>query len=185
MSRLTDLRDSFSLSIRFTSGDHGESRQHIFVIFHNRARPLAPTKIKNTMGNLCCQTNTGKKKIKGQKVLENLIWVKRQDFREVYDIVEQVGKGSISNIYKIRKKSILGSATKSDVKDLKVKSNSVDHVTYALKEILLNQVEEDYLYELENEIALLRLVDHPGVIRAFEVCKGSSNRIALVVEEAT
>jgi serine/threonine protein kinase len=94
-----------------------------------------------------------------------------QDFRDVYDIVTLIGKGSISNIYKIQKKesAIGGSSRLSDSS-----TSSETHISektkrgitiFALKEIDTAFLEEGCGEELENEIDLLKGLDHPNIIK--------------------
>lgn len=109
---------------------------------------------------------------KRNEILKHLLVEKKRDFCDYYDIVQQIGKGSISNIYLVTKKKTAG-ATSSPIEGKDSTSGQPtelkDDVLYALKEIdpsLLNPV---FKKEMRNEIKLLRELDHPNIERIYEV----------------
>lgn len=123
------------------------------------------------------------KQERNQKSLElsfraNLVQERKRDYNDVYDVVSLIGEGSISNIYKIRKKESESSrkhgrsnrtnrmlpGTKIKLKRKKTHRGEV----YALKEIDLAFVKEGCVEELRNEIDLLKHLDHPNIIKAYE-----------------
>lgn len=55
-----------------------------------------------------------------------------------------------------------------------------DHI-YALKSIQLDRVSTLFLDELKNEIAILRSLDHPNIVKAYEVFYGKK-QIYLILE---
>jgi serine/threonine protein kinase len=85
----------------------------------------------------------------------NLIVTKQKDFREDYKVVKRVGEGSISNIYKIRAKSASSEIQKDKL--------------YALKEIDTSLVKPEFMDEMRNEIALMRNITHPNILKIYEV----------------
>lgn len=70
------------------------------------------------------------------------------------------------------------------------KDGSVNHVNeqvadgtlYALKTILLDRVSTSFYQELQNEIAILRTLDHPNIVRLYEVYVNKHNTIYMVLE---
>jgi serine/threonine protein kinase len=130
------------------------------------------------MGLICCKPD------KSQKVTEhsfraNLVREQKRDYHDFYNVVSLIGESSISNIYKIKKKALAigGSSRKLS------RSNGVDKTVpgtrnnrkkthggqvYALKEIDLAFIKKGYVEELRNEIDLLKHLDHPNIIKAYE-----------------
>jgi len=51
---------------------------------------------------------------------------------------------------------------------------------YALKRIQLRLVERKYLDELRNEISILRSLDHPNIVKAYEVYETKANIYVLM-----
>jgi serine/threonine protein kinase len=107
---------------------------------------------------------------------------------EKYEVTEVIGEGSIGAVCKvrIRPKKVGGSAfnPKKDrglfggfnlLNGLKRKKEQKQRVSehsqeylYALKSIQLARVTPDFLEELQNEIRILRSLDHPHIVRAHE-----------------
>jgi calcium-dependent protein kinase len=119
------------------------------------------------MGAVCCGEKKGHTGVLDKNHLQhNLVSSKTKDFHDVYEIVELIGEGSISRISKVRKKG------------------EKDGTMYALKEIELSLVKKEYIDELINEIELLKGIDHPDIIKAYETFK-LKNRMAIVMELLT
>jgi calcium-dependent protein kinase len=55
---------------------------------------------------------------------------------------------------------------------------------YALKTIQLNRISDQFIKELRNEIEILRRLDHPHIVRAFDVFE-SKRRVFLILELCT
>jgi serine/threonine protein kinase len=123
------------------------------------------------MGQLCCKDNHKKSvSLKGSAHLHhNLLREQERDFREVYDVVGLIGEGSISQIYKIRKKesAIGGSSRLSDSSILTHTSETTKpgYTIFALKEIDTTFLKEGCGEVLRNEIELLKDLDHPNIIK--------------------
>jgi serine/threonine protein kinase len=100
----------------------------------------------------------------------NLIVTKQTNFREDYDIVKRIGEGSISNIYKVRAKS-----ASVDIEKDKL---------YALKEIDISLVKPEFMEEMRNEIALMRSITHPNILKIYEVYDDDNRRgrMSIVME---
>ena len=130
----------------------------------------------------------------------NLVREQHVDFDELYEIVELIGEGSISNISKIkRKESAEGGSSRPDFvhrKDIVTKGSSNreeptreltnDHKShpteyFALKEIDLSFVKQEYIDELHNELEMLKSFDHPNIIKAYETFR-VKKRLAIVLE---
>lgn len=128
----------------------------------------------------CCSTPESQ----DNSLQRNLVRERKQDFHEVYDVVGLIGEGSISNIYKIVKKEdqVGGSANKFD--PVKPAKRTRHGEIYALKEIDLRFVEESEIDELRNEINLLKELDHPNIIRAYETFL-YKKKLSMVLELCT
>lgn len=136
---------------------------------------------------------------------ESLIVTKEMDVRDVYDIVDVIGRGSISTIYKVCKKKTpshkkirhvlddvnLPKGISHEHHDGRGRSEdgSSQHSTYyALKEIDADKVDpQNRKTFFDAEIAALRSLDHPCIVRAFETFTylsedGSRNMTGIVME---
>lgn len=142
------------------------------------------------MGNFFCGENESEQnkheswKDHGVSLQRNLVREQHRDFREVYHVVGMIGEGSISNIYKIKKrKSVIGRSSFSEsnkkrgsaaLRTLRRETSRRDKKTtvsgqvYALKEIDTACVKEGFMEELFNEVALLRQLDHPHIVKLYE-----------------
>ncbi len=149
------------------------------------------------MGNASFKArNKNKKK---NRLTESLLVAKDMDVRDVYDIVEVTGRGSVSTIYTIRRKQDHGTTTDTAAstegdtanndssKDTTLSSHRCSHASgpqhqpqannsnnnsnelYALKEIDLDRVEPSQIGFFENEVSFLRKLSHPFLIRAYEI----------------
>jgi serine/threonine protein kinase len=122
----------------------------------------------------------------------NMLKMKQDDVFKKYRVLEVIGKGSMgytANV-KIRNKKLGGSAAtvgkKGILQKMKRKCPGIDEfreetVEYALKSIQVEGVSEKSRQEIRNEINILKVMDHPNIIRAYEVFENTSN-IYLVLE---
>lgn len=115
-------------------------------------------------------------------------------------------QGSISSIYKIQKKdkAIGGSSRENFLKSKNrfpwyfcppprqtssrsIRSGTSDSAvpTFALKEIDLRLITPGYVKELYNEIELLKKLDHPNIIKAYETYVMKRKTVAVVMELCT
>jgi serine/threonine protein kinase len=128
---------------------------------------------------------------------------KNEDVFAKYEVLRVLGEGSMGAVscvkvkedrkggvaFQKKKKEISRQkrlATTPSNKDDATKDEERDSdVRYALKTIQLNRVSPDFVEELRNEINILRTLDHPNIVRAFEVYeqqyKGQP-RIHLILE---
>ena len=81
---------------------------------------------------------------------------------DYYQSVKKIGEGSTCKIYAVRRK------------------DSPEQLL-ALKEISKDQVDAVFLEELRNEVAILRTLDHPNIVRVYEMFE-SKRAIYLVME---
>jgi serine/threonine protein kinase len=112
---------------------------------------------------------------------QNLVRNRRRDFRELYDVLTIIGKGSIGNVYKVSKREF-ECHRESAIFDW---SECVDdNVLYALKEIDLSSCKNKLSkQEMLNEIQLLKKLHHPSIIRIFDVFEDEDNtHLAMVLE---
>jgi len=133
--------------------------------------------------------------IRGQIVTER----KNKNVKKYYQHLEKIGDGSISTICKVERKQryrykkitpekqnsskfrdkIL-SFTSSPASSRSI-NNSVRNTTYALKTIDLKRVPEYFIEELKNEIEVLKTLDHPNIIRAYETYE-KKNNLSLIMQ---
>jgi len=118
-----------------------------------------------------------------------------------YEVISVLGQGSIGAVSKVhirpdklggsafqpkKPKGLLGlfagknKANQADQAQLQAVSREGDHV-FALKSIILSRVSPSFIEEMRNEIDILRVLDHPNIVRAHEVYS-SKNQIYLVME---
>lgn len=105
-----------------------------------------------------------------------------------YEVVKQIGQGSMGFVcvVAVKEENIGGSAINARKKkgivqffkqrymNISLDSSleerrSTGQVLYALKSIRLDRVSTDLLDELKNEISILKTLDHPNIVRAYEV----------------
>jgi serine/threonine protein kinase len=131
----------------------------------------------------------------------NLLRVQtKADVFKKYEVIEElVGSGSMGTVSKvrIRENKIGGSAFHAKPQSFfgKIKQRltlkrddhqgpsviSRDHI-YALKSIQLDRVSPAFVDELENEISILRKMDHPNIVKAHEVFVCKNKQIYIVLE---
>jgi len=131
----------------------------------------------------------------------NLVFnTNNRNVSDYYVVVRTLGEGSMGSVSCVRKKTdaIGGSAyttTKkksmfsfgNSVHKKKVPENVIDasHTKhYALKSIILSRVSFDFLEELRNEISILQNLDHPNIVKAYEVYESKVN-IYLVLQHCS
>jgi len=116
-----------------------------------------------------------------------------RDVADYYAVEKVIGAGSMGSVSLARKKDgqIGGSAyTKSTVfgkSKKKIPTNVVEGGSkklYALKSILLSKISAGFIEELRNEIAILQTLDHPNIVKAYEVYESKVN-IYLVLENCS
>mmetsp|Transcript_18327 Transcript_18327/g.24316 ORF Transcript_18327/g.24316 Transcript_18327/m.24316 type:complete len:540 (-) Transcript_18327:290-1909(-) len=111
---------------------------------------------------------------------------KNRDWKDYYEVEKTlVGEGSMGAINVVKKKSKMlgGSAYKHSRKSglfgmfsSKKKENLfTDSNSYAMKSIRLGFVTDEFLDELRNEIAVLKTIDHPNIVKAYEVFESKKN----------
>lgn len=136
---------------------------------------------------------------------DNLVREQTNAFHEIYEIVgEPLGTGSISTIRKIRKKdsALGGSSQKAFVRRRRrqgtcccrgTNTNKIDadqanilrgpETYYALKEIDVKKVKGEHaMRSIRNEVEVLKKLDHPAIVRAFETFDLGHSRLAIVME---
>lgn len=148
---------------------------------------------KHSCSNLketCCP-RTDDPKIEMRSIQYNMIHehVDGPDVWKYYDNLALIGEGSISNIYKVRKhmkKNIMdlilcrGICVNKDVITNSRKGNQY----YGLKQIDTKLVNKVFLEEMKNEIEMFRSMDHPNILRAYEVFH-LKNHISIIMELCT
>jgi len=124
----------------------------------------------------------------------NAIRTVKRDVLDVYEIVQSLGEGTMGSVNCMRKKDKrVGGSAYPTTKDFWGKKT---HLTppgvieqskekyYAVKGIQLSLVSDDHLEELDNEIKVLRSLDHPNIVKAYEVYHGKRN-IHIVMEHCS
>ena len=121
---------------------------------------------------------------------------KDQDVYKYYTVIKTLGEGSLGAVSSCRKKEVGGSAYNSErgiFSIFKAKSNeertsppkhmnTSEHVReYALKSIQTSRISEQFLDEMRNEIEILRTLDHPNIVKAYEVFE-TKKQITIVMD---
>jgi len=133
-------------------------------------------------------------------VRQNLIFTTthRGDISKYYEVVQLLGEGSMGSVSCARKKvdavggsaytkmekGLFGRMVKHKVQKPKDVIDDSNFKRYALKSIILSRVSDDFIEELHNEIAILQSLDHPNIVKAYEVYETSVN-IYLVLEHCS
>lgn len=128
----------------------------------------------------------------------------REDTRDVsdyYEVVKNLGEGSLGAVSSARKKGVGGSAYQTEIKgffgslrkivgraddsekqSVSAPAPSSEHSRlYALKAIQLGRVNDVFIEEMNNEIGILRELDHPNIVKAYEVFQ-SKRQIQIVMD---
>ena len=85
------------------------------------------------------------KKIKINK--ESFVIINKGDITQLYEVVKKIGEGSFGKIYKVKNK------LSGDIR--------------AMKQIMKSKIPN--IEKFQNEIKILTMVDHPNIVRLFEV----------------
>lgn len=111
------------------------------------------------------------------------------DVWKYYENIGLIGVGSISNILKVKrrtnkkkKKTEVFLCRKICWPDDTSDSNNIQY--YGLKMININLVNETFLLEMKNEIEMFRSMDHPNILKAYEVFY-RANHISIIMELCT
>lgn len=124
---------------------------------------------------------------------------KNRDVFKYYEVTKVLGEGSMGAVSAARKKdsAIGGSAYRKNgffrmfgkKKSAFVDTSSsvrasVHNTDYALKTIQLSRISDEFVEELRNEIDILRSLDHPNIVKAFEVFE-NKRQIYIVMESCS
>ena len=113
----------------------------------------------------------------------------KRNVSDYYTVVRMLGEGSMGSVACVRKKynAVGGSAYTVKKKNwfggksIVRKSIPMDvlydsyYKLYALKSIILSRVSNDLIGELRNEIRILQSLDHPNIVKAYEVYESKVN----------
>lgn len=115
---------------------------------------------------------------------------------DYYGKIKLIGEGSISSIYHVRKFNVDTVIVKSknkflccgkNVKKQVIRRQDMDgggtkkEESYALKIIRMDVINKVFLDELRNEIDILKSLDHPNILKAFETFE-RRKEISLILE---
>ena len=108
---------------------------------------------------------------------------KKKDPFTKYESVGMLGRGSMGFVAKVRikegeeggsafkpvKKTIVGDITAKSNSSLSDSERRKRQIMYALKTIMLDLVNDKFMEELDNEIDILKGMDHPNIVKLHEV----------------
>ena len=122
---------------------------------------------------------------------ENLILrANHRNVKDYYEIIETLGEGSMGSVSCVRKKieAVGGSAYTVKKKGFfglgerilrkKVPPHVIDGSSdklYALKSIILSRISDEFITELRNEVSILQSLNHPNIVKAYEVYESKVN----------
>lgn len=153
---------------------------------------------ESSKSNVLTRNNTNDSSVSNMR--KNMIFntSNRGDVLKYYNVLTVLGEGSMGSVSlaQKKKKHVGGSAYTEKKKTWfgrvveKRKSapseviNEGNSKLYALKSIILLRVSDEFLDELRNEISILQSLDHPNIVKAYEVYETSIN-IYLVLEHCS
>ena len=122
----------------------------------------------------------------------------RGDVSKYYNVLKVLGEGSMGSVSLAQKKrEFVGGSAYTEKKKAwfgrvveKRKDAPLEVIhdanskLYALKSIILSRVSDEFIDELRNEISILQSLDHPNIVKAYEVYETSIN-IYLVLEHCS
>lgn len=115
---------------------------------------------------------------------------RNRDVQDYYEVLEILGEGSMGKVscvrkktnavggsaYTVQKKGWFGRRISRNVPPQHTDgSNNSNRKCYALKSIILSRVSDEFVEELRNEISILQKLDHPNIVKAFEVYETKIN----------
>lgn len=112
------------------------------------------------------------------------------DVWKYYENIGLIGAGSISDIYKVRRRNKNKMKKKIEMflcRKICWPDNTADSSNtqyYGLKMINIKVVNEVFLQEMKNEIEMFRSMDHPNILKAYEVFY-RANHISIIMELCT
>lgn len=134
---------------------------------------------------------------------EGLLHQQTSDVYGKYEEVEVLGTGSMGHVARVKIKDSLegrstyrasSSGSSSDENNDKQRTSQIvprktnssisdrRKVEYALKSIQLERVSPTFIDELNNEIDILKTMDHPNIVRLHEVYYQKNKQIYLILE---
>ena len=78
---------------------------------------------------------------------ESFVTINQGDITQFYEVLKKIGEGSFGKIYKVKNKQ------SGDIR--------------AMKQIMKSKIPN--IEKFQNEIKILAMVDHPNIVRLFEV----------------
>lgn len=136
------------------------------------------------MGAICGKEKAQMAMLTSAHFPHRFVFSIHQSFDSTYEVVEAIGQGSTAKVSRIRRRETRTIKERESTSLASDQSNSKSPVKYfALKEINVNMVKPEILDAFENEIRLLKGLDHPHIVRALETYRLHRNRIAAIVME--
>jgi hypothetical protein len=144
------------------------------------------TKKRNAFQSSSSKTATSTNSTTTRK---NLVFnTSNRNVHDYYQMVRMLGEGSMGSVACVQKKALAVGGSAYTVRKSgwfgktvlrkKVPDEVIDgsnHRYYALKSIIISRVSNEFLDELRNEIDILRTLDHPNIVKAYEVYESKIN----------
>lgn len=137
------------------------------------------------MGNCFAAEESVSDEEQRNSLRRNMMRSRSDDVYKYYEVIKNLGEGSLGAVSSARKKDVGGSAYKTEhggIFGIFKVTKKAHHVPpelmasmseyereYALKSIQVNRVSNEFLDEMRNEIDILRTLDHPNIVKAYEV----------------
>lgn len=120
--------------------------------------------------------------LEAESIHVSMLRERNDNVLDKYVIVKRLGEGSMGSVslvrvkesakggsaFRTKEKGPLGLFSKTKKRG-SVKQKRAVEVDYALKTIILSRVSSEFVEELQNEINILRHMDHPNIVKAYEV----------------
>lgn len=141
----------------------------------------------------CLEGDEEKKSTLAASLHTGMLRERNDNVLDKYEIIKRLGEGSMGSVSMVRVKDSArgGSAFKHKKKGwfgvviTSVKGGIAEkravQVDYAMKTIIMSRVSPEFIEELKNEIALLKQMDHPNIVKAYEVFSRKYD-IAIILE---
>jgi serine/threonine protein kinase len=139
-------------------------------IIHRSEVAAAKQAENKKMANRQLSAKRQKQHLRNNLVNQSAV-VNWDSIEENYEIVQQLGVGSMGSVASVRRKVHHNNATASSSSSHTSRASSQ---LYAMKTLRLGRLTQEFEKELENEIRIVSDLDHPGIVKFHHVFRMTS-----------